>query len=304
MSKLGGARAPNSRRSRQLTKLLRHDLHTAGIRYRSDGFTRVADVLTLQRFRDYTVSEIQRITADCNKQRFELRRIDGDLWVRATNGHTIPNLDDESMLQRVRDPGEIPVCVHGTNMQAWPNIKESGLCRMARHHVHLARGLPNDKGVISGMRNSSEVHIFVNPAKAMDAGCVFYMSPNGVILTPGIGPHGSIPTSCFDRVVSSRTGKTLMRAPETPAAPHRAAHGQASTEPRPLPLSSSHPGAHGARSLADDEHAAPSLGSPKRPRPSETKSKSSQLAAETQPQTQTQTQATTRHRTTTATQES
>lgn len=50
----------------------------------------------------------------------------------------------------------------------------------------MAIGMPGQKSVISGMRLSSEVVIEVNMARAMiEGGIRFFISKNGVILSPG-----------------------------------------------------------------------------------------------------------------------
>lgn len=74
---------------------------------------------------------------------------------------------------------------------------------MTRNHIHLAQNVPGS-GVISGvypilitisiiilhanktgMRNSSQILIFVDVQKALDMGIKFYLSANGVVLTEG-----------------------------------------------------------------------------------------------------------------------
>jgi len=52
--------------------------------------------------------------------------------------------------------------IHGTYHEPLPLIMKSGLCRMTRNGVHMAIGLPDNKAVISGMRNTSEVIVEVN----------------------------------------------------------------------------------------------------------------------------------------------
>jgi 2'-phosphotransferase len=44
---------------------------------------------------------------------------------------------------------------------------KNGLNKMARNHIHMAVGLPGKAGVISGMRDSCQVVIEINLAKAM-----------------------------------------------------------------------------------------------------------------------------------------
>ena len=69
---------------------------------------------------------------------------------------------------------------------------------MARNHIHFAIGMPDKKGVISGMRSSCEIVIEINLAKAMygDHKIPFYISPNNVILCEGLN-DGSLPPKYF-----------------------------------------------------------------------------------------------------------
>ena len=67
------------------------------------------------------------------------------------------------------------------------------------------------EGVISGMRSSAQLLVYVDAAKAMQQGVVFYVSANKVILTPGIGPEGAVPPDCFKEVVDARTGSVIFR---------------------------------------------------------------------------------------------
>ena len=63
--------------------------------------------------------------------------------------------------------------------------------RLLRHRQG-ATDVPEAGTVISGMRKSSDVMVFVDVARAMAAGVVFYRSANGVILTAGAGPYGVV----------------------------------------------------------------------------------------------------------------
>ena len=46
-----------------------------------------------------------------------------------------------------------------------------GLKRMARNHIHFAAGEQSSSGVISGMRYSVEVKIYIDVARALEDGC-------------------------------------------------------------------------------------------------------------------------------------
>jgi len=103
-------------------------------------------------------------------------------WIRANQGHSLKDVKlDHAPLT---DSGQVPMAVHGTTHNAWNSIQNRGLSRMTRQHIHLAQGV-GGSGVVSGMRNSSEVLIFVDLERAMKAGVKFVLSSNGVVLTEG-----------------------------------------------------------------------------------------------------------------------
>lgn len=79
---------------------------------------------------------------------------------------------------------------------------------MTRQHIHFATGLPGDSGVISGMRKSADVLIYIDMNKALGDGIKFFKSTNGVILTEGVS--GVLPTRYFARVVMAKTGESLL----------------------------------------------------------------------------------------------
>jgi 2'-phosphotransferase len=157
-----------------------------------------------------------------------------DYLIRANQGHSL-KVDAEGLLTPItKEAGNIPsVCVHGTNEAAWQSIlKSGGLRRMTRNHIHFASGLPKGfkslddataseiKGkekeekeappIISGMRNSSTILIYVDVEAAMNAGIKFYVSKNGVILSEG-DEKGVLACEFFKRVEARKIGTVLMR---------------------------------------------------------------------------------------------
>ena len=66
--------------------------------------------------------------------------------------------------------------IHGTYRRFWDGISTSGLSRMNRNHIHFAPGFPGSSGVISGMRSTVELYIFIDLKKAMNG-------KNGFIVT-------------------------------------------------------------------------------------------------------------------------
>lgn len=76
---------------------------------------------------------------------------------------------------------------------------------MNRNHIHFAPGLPKEGNVISGMRRTCQIYIFIDLNSALSSGLKFYKSSNEVILSPG-DDNGFISTKHFLKVVNATTG--------------------------------------------------------------------------------------------------
>jgi 2'-phosphotransferase len=191
-----------------------------------------------------TFAEIQEIVASNDKQRFSLvpiteapgdtpseaSTIDIDdtnpthFLIRANQGHTL-KVDVVDLLTPITSENAPALIVHGTTRRAWPLIVSSGgLKPMGRNHVHFATGLPagfkrlveagiegeeKSPPVISGMRSSSSVLIFVDLKKAMEMGLQFWISENGVVLCDG-GENGIIPIEYFESVEERGGSGTVL----------------------------------------------------------------------------------------------
>lgn len=86
---------------------------------------------------------------------------------------------------------------------------------MARNHIHMALAMNKD-GVVSGMRNSCQIVIEINMAKAMLAAqyrIPFFISSNEVVLSPGFAETGAIPADCFRSVVDLKNDVYTYEAP-------------------------------------------------------------------------------------------
>jgi RNA:NAD 2'-phosphotransferase (TPT1/KptA family) len=80
---------------------------------------------------------------------------------------------------------------------------------MTRQHIHFAIGEPHDKEVISGMRKTCDVYVYVNVEKMIQDKVPIFLSSNNVLLSPGVGNTGSIPPQYFERVVNIQKNQTL-----------------------------------------------------------------------------------------------
>ncbi len=131
-----------------------------GLAFR-DAWVLCADLLRHRRMKGTTLATLVMLVRESDKQRFALGKDrEGRLYVRANQGHSFAvNIRHRPIASRADLPNG--VAVHGTYYDAWKLICQSGLNRMSRQHIHLAAGLPRDEGVISGMRSSAQVLIYV-----------------------------------------------------------------------------------------------------------------------------------------------
>lgn len=205
--------------SKQLSWLLRHGLDKSGLEIRSDGYVRLDKLvypfialtnvyLSHPKFRQYTLDEIRHVVDTNDKQRFNITSLetpDGlKEFIRANQGHSIKAIKVE--MEPITSPTDCPTVIHGTNPQAWALIAKDpkGLKRMGRNHIHFASGLIGEDGVISGMRYSATVLIYLDLEKALKDGIQFFRSENGVVLTEGVKGEGYLPKDYFSKAVTKK----------------------------------------------------------------------------------------------------
>jgi len=202
-----GSANPRDRLSKTLSWILRHGALSEGLVVRSDGFVKVIDLLANPKLESLDLDTLQEIVKTDSKQRYALILEEGaepesaTWWIKANQGHTIKSVVLD--LQPILSVSDIPtgVAIHGTTRKAWESISTQGLSKMARNHIHLAQGIVGEN-VMSGMRKSSQVLIFIDVQRAIDDGVNFFLSSNGVILTEG-NEQGILETKYFARVETS-----------------------------------------------------------------------------------------------------
>nr|CAD7403742.1 unnamed protein product [Timema poppensis] len=196
--------------SKLLSWSLRHGAEKEGLDITDDGFINVSDLLNHRLFRGkYTLEDIQRVVAENNKQRFYLQtnQDGGILRIRANQGHSIKKITNLD-LTPIIDERDFPVIIHGTYWQHWDQIQKEGLSRMNRLHIHFSPGEPSDSQVISGMRQSCQIYIYIDVRKALADSLKFYKSKNNVILSPG-NERGYILPQYFSQVVQVSPRKLI-----------------------------------------------------------------------------------------------
>ena len=169
----------NIKLSKGLSWLLRHHLDLIYPYLDGDdtemakttGFVECDALLKHPRFQNYSLDEIKQVCAKNDKQRFCIRQHPNNpnkLQIRANQGHSIETVEVE--LRKITDPNDMThEVIHGTYKKCWPEISKSGgLNKMTRNHIHFAKGLPGDSGVISGMRQNAEVRIYIDVREAIN----------------------------------------------------------------------------------------------------------------------------------------
>ena len=187
-----------------LTRVLRH---RSNLKLDEAGYAKLTDVLVhpLTRRLKPTMDWIMYIVRANAKQRFALD--EAGARIRAVQGHSIP-VDSSQLLRRLEsgDLGEtVPTwALHSTYFSCIPSIMRHGLLpggtrgTCYRRHVHLAMSYHPT----AGLREGSDVILVIDLMRAHNAGCVFYVSDNNVILTADC-----IPPPCIARAQRTSTGE-------------------------------------------------------------------------------------------------
>ncbi|KAH9498944.1 tRNA 2'-phosphotransferase 1 [Bulinus truncatus] len=201
---------PTVKISKSLSYLLRHAADKKGFTLLPGGFLYVDDILNHQDFHSVTVNDIKHVVETNDKKRFTLETEleSGKLKIKANQGHSLKVEDLD--LKPITDASQYPVVVHGTYLRPYKQIEKQGLKPMGRMHIHFAPGEPGSHGVISGMRNSCTVLIYLNLQKALEDGIEFHLSPNNVILSSG-NEEKVIPPTYFHKVINRNTGEKLLQ---------------------------------------------------------------------------------------------
>lgn len=176
--------------SGKLSFTLRFGATMQGLEMRTDAFVKLEDLLALREYKSYSKEDIESVVMNCPKQRYFLYDEEGTLLVRAQQGHDERKLNiklDHSKFTVLLTKRNCPqMAVHGTFHKNLASIMKDGLKRGSRDHIHISIGLPEKiEANVSGCRAETDTFLHIDIRKAMDAGIVFVLSGNKVLLTPG-----------------------------------------------------------------------------------------------------------------------
>jgi putative RNA 2'-phosphotransferase len=164
--------------SKFLSLTLRHQPEKIGVRLSDSGWAQVGQLIEAARSHgvEFTLEELQNVVASNDKKRFSLSE-DG-LWIRANQGHSI---EVDLGYSPVAPP---EILYHGTAERFLTSIKQQGLIKGKRHHVHLSADTVTAAQV--GQRHGKPIVLRVDARRMHTDGFAFYLSVNGVWLTEGV----------------------------------------------------------------------------------------------------------------------
>ena len=164
-----------TRISKFLSLVLRHRPEQVGIALDREGWAPVSELLRALETHGLrlTLGELQEIVRTNAKQRFSFSP-DGSS-IRASQGHSV---GVELGYEPEPPP---PALYHGTAERFLPSIREQGLLKGARHHVHLSE--QEETAAAVGGRHGKPVVLRVASGEMQRDGHSFFRSANGVWLT-------------------------------------------------------------------------------------------------------------------------
>jgi putative RNA 2'-phosphotransferase len=169
------------RTSKFLSLVLRHRPELIGITLDSAGWVAVSELLRACQAHGHplTVDDLRRVVTGNDKQRFSLSE-DGEM-IRANQGHSVP-------VELGYSPAFPPeILYHGTVEKFLSSIREEGLKKGSRHHVHLSPDEETARRV--GRRRGKPLILKVESGRMHSDGYEFFLSANGVWLTEHVPPE-------------------------------------------------------------------------------------------------------------------
>ena len=164
--------------SKFLALVLRHKPGEIGLELDEEGWAEIRELLqkSAAKGRNISDEQLRKVVEVDSKQRYSLSE-DG-LRIRANQGHSV---SVDLGLEAVKPP---EILYHGTVERFVDSIREQGLIRGSRHHVHLSADRQTAEQV--GRRRGIPVILLVKSAAMAGAGHHFYLSANGVWLVESV----------------------------------------------------------------------------------------------------------------------
>jgi len=198
--------------SRALAGILKHGM--MGFLPDEQGYLFLEDIAQHSHFREVlkvNTDDLKRICSDMEDRKghkqFELTTESKDgkelLKVRS-----VKDKGDEEIT--VKKAAEYMACIHGTYWKAWEDMKQKGISRLGRNHIHFSSGMLSKDGVVSGIRPNCEVLVYIDLKAVVREGIKFFRGDDGVLWSDG-NKQGVIPPKFFLYAVhiSPTTGQQI-----------------------------------------------------------------------------------------------
>jgi len=162
--------------SKFLSLLLRHRPEKIGLKLDKNGWANIEELMlkSAKHKVKFTFSELEEIVEKNNKKRFIIS--EDKTKIRANQGHSLKNID--LGFENIEPPAFL---YHGTVDKFMSSIKEKGLQKMNRQHVHLSKD--RETAINVGSRRGKPFILSVRSGEMYKDGFEFYCSENGVWLT-------------------------------------------------------------------------------------------------------------------------
>ena len=160
--------------SKFLSYVLRHKPDAIDLKLDENGWADLNELLSKMNseFEGITLTDIQTVVKSNDKQRFTFN--DDLTKIRANQVHSI-NID---LKLESTEPPEL--LYHGTVEKSLESIKENGIVKGSRQHVHLSKDIETATNV--GNRRGEAIILKVKSKQMFLDGHNFYLSKNGVWL--------------------------------------------------------------------------------------------------------------------------
>ncbi|MEG3791676.1 RNA 2'-phosphotransferase [Lysobacter sp. CCNWLW3] len=170
-----------TRISKLLGLVLRHRPEAIGLRLDGEGWADIGELIACAGAHGRRISreQLQAVVRDNDKRRYAIS--DDGQRIRARQGHSI----EVDLGLEAREPPAL--LYHGTATRHADSIREQGLLKRSRQHVHLSADEGTARAV--GARHGPPLVLRIRAADLHARGCVFHLSENGVWLTDAVAPE-------------------------------------------------------------------------------------------------------------------
>ena len=167
--------------SKLMSLALRHDPNALNISLNEMGWAKTDELLNGLQTKGFDISlvDLKEIVDTNDKKRFSFNEDFG--LIRANQGHSLNvNIEFKSL--------EPPVVLyHGTIQKFMSEIRDKGLLKISRQHVHLSE--QKDTAEKAGARRGKPIILVIKAQLMHKNGYQFFKSENGVWLTDRVPPE-------------------------------------------------------------------------------------------------------------------